>query len=236
MLPLHSPVSCIVFLALLAAASLFFAMRLPGPRDSIVPSPHRDADKLVMISAAGRYATQIPTIPGAAYQALSNRKDLFAATAFYRPIRARVSDTARANGGIVRRLGGPESLADPASDSPTGGARAAPAPAAWPKYFDGDPRIVGRVLGVAGRNVAVAGVIPGDGSWLPGRVDAWLIEDEQPLAVLTSQAPGFVVAQRKTPRPWWNSHGASRCRMDREGTATMHAYRYQSARFFTLTS
>ena len=37
---LESPLQCGFFLVALAAASLFFAFRLPGARDTIVPSPY----------------------------------------------------------------------------------------------------------------------------------------------------------------------------------------------------
>ena len=65
---------------------------------------------------------------------------------------------------------------------------------AWRKYFGGDPHIAGQVLEVAGQQARVAGVISADAWRLPGRIDAWLLQDDQRLAALPPHSKGFVLA------------------------------------------
>ena len=61
------------------------------------------------------------------------------------------------------------------------------------------PQIAGRVLVVAGQRVRIAGVMP-EKSWrLPGRIDAWLIEDRRALAALPPDSRGFVLAHIRKP-------------------------------------
>ena len=60
------------------------------------------------------------------------------------------------------------------------------------------PDIVGRVLQVAGQPAHVAGVNSDEYWRLPGRFDAWLLEDERSLAALSSHSKGFVLARMRT--------------------------------------
>src|SRR5258708_5693273 len=60
---IESPLRCVLFLAALAAVSLFFAFRLPFPREKLLPYPYRDAGNLAMISARGLRGRSVPTIP-----------------------------------------------------------------------------------------------------------------------------------------------------------------------------
>ncbi|MBZ5619613.1 MAG: hypothetical protein LAQ69_12955 [Acidobacteriia bacterium] len=70
--------------------------------------------------------------------------------------------------------------------------------AAWRRYFNGDAQIVGRVLEVAEQPALVTGVISEDAWRLPGRVDAWLLEDQQHMAKLPSHSKGLVLAHLGT--------------------------------------
>ncbi|MGH9629037.1 MAG: hypothetical protein ACRD7E_11990 [Bryobacteraceae bacterium] len=198
---LESPVWCILFLAVLAAGSLFFAFQLPGARDTILPSPYQHARDLAMISAIGHFAAQIPTVPVAEYQSLRNRaKHLFTDLAFYRPVRARLRTAqthteeltvALASGNLFELLDLPFAL-------PAAGPGLILSDTTWRQSFDSDPDIAGRVVEVAGQKAVMRGVIP-MASWpLPGRVDAWLLVDEQRLAALPAEAKGFVLAHLNT--------------------------------------
>src|SRR6266702_7714237 len=87
MFHLESPFQCCLFLAVLAAVSSFIAFGLPGPRERILPSLHRDSRNLVMISHGGRSVAPFPTISIEEYQSLSHgAQRMFAALAFYRPV------------------------------------------------------------------------------------------------------------------------------------------------------
>jgi hypothetical protein len=67
--------------------------------------------------------------------------------------------------------------------------------AAWRDYFHQDPHLAGHVLQIGGRPVVICGVLP-EGVWpLPGRVDAWLLENPAALATLPSDSKGFVLAR-----------------------------------------
>jgi hypothetical protein len=204
---LESPSRCILFLAVLAAVSMFFAFRLPFARDMLLPSPYRDAANLVIISAEGRFGGQIPTVPIEQFQSLANRAQYrFTGLAFYRPMQMRVQ-TAELSVGLASA-----NLFDllqipipPAAQE----ASLILSQAAWRKYFDADPHIVGRVFEVAGQPAVVAGVIPASGWRLPGRMDAWLLQDQAHLAALPPHTKGFVLGHLRTaasqarPDPQW---------------------------------
>jgi hypothetical protein len=184
-----------LLLAVLAAASLFFALRLPWARNMLQPSPYPDAGNLTMISAYRQYDAQIPTVPVEQYQLLAARRPhQFTEFAFYRPVQTLVRTAPRqsaqmsiavASANLFQLLqiripaAAPDSLI--LSDR------------AWRKYFDADPHIVGRVLELAGQPAVVAAVIPASSWQLPGRMDAWLLQDPSHLAGLPSQTKGFVL-------------------------------------------
>jgi hypothetical protein len=193
-LRLESPLQCGLFLAVLAAVSVFFAMRSPGPRDMILPSPYRDARNLVMISTDARGSAWRPSISIADYQSLAARTQrMFSGLAFYQPIRTQVHTTeltvALASSNLFELLNIP--VPDPGERQPA--AALILSRTAWRKYFASDPHLAGRVLEVAGRQALVAGVISADSWALPGRMDAWLLEDEQHLATLPPHSKGFVL-------------------------------------------
>jgi hypothetical protein len=209
---LESPAVCISFLAVLGMVSLFFAYRLPGAREMMLPSQYGEARDLVMISTGGSVMAQVPTVSIAEYQSLTNStKHLFTRFAYYRPIRTTVSTASGRTTQVSVALASRDlfgllrlPLLPLAGD--LGGLQQAPAvipklilsEAAWRKHFDSDPHIVGRAIQVYGRKAVVTGVLP-KGSWrLPGSIDAWLLEDEQRLAASLPHGAGYVLAQVKT--------------------------------------
>ncbi|HXB69160.1 MAG TPA: hypothetical protein VNY05_13000 [Candidatus Acidoferrales bacterium] len=205
---LESPARCILLLAVLAAASIFFALRLPFARDMLLPSPYRDARNLAMISAEGRVGAQVPTIPIEQYRSLANRaQHLFTDLAFYRTMQTRVRTAPRqsaemsiavASANLFQCLQIPVSSAAPNPGGRQPATWLVLSRAAWRKYFDADPRIVGRVLDVAGQPAVVAGVIPASSWRLPGRMDAWLLQDQAHLAALPPHTRGFVLGHLRT--------------------------------------
>src|SRR6202042_2940226 len=70
----------------------------------------------------------------------------------------------------------------------------------WREVFDSDSRVIGSVTEIAGQPVLIAGVVPQDSWQLPGRVDAWLLEDGRHLAMLPANSTGFVLAHMRTSR------------------------------------
>lgn len=201
--PLESPVVCICFLALIASVSLFVALRLPGARELMLPSPYPEARKLALISTDRRFPVLLPSVPVAKFQLLKNNaKSQFAGLAFYRPFQTRVEtapgqiaelSVALASRNLFELLSLPIVSSQIAVEHPT-------APAlvlngdAWRKYFDSDPHIVGRTLDVAGRRAVAFGVMA-DSLWhLPGQMDGWLLDGEG-LNLLPPHATGFVLGQ-----------------------------------------
>jgi hypothetical protein len=198
---LESPLRCVLFLAVLAAGSAFFAFRLPFPWDSLLPSPYRNAGALAMISAFRHYESQVPTVPVQQYLSLPNRMQrLFTGLAYYRPIQTRVQTAPRESAEMSVAVASDnlfQLLQIPIS-SPAPGTRLILSDVAWRKYFAADPHIAGRVLQAAGQPAVIAGVIPVSSWRLPGRMDAWLLEDQAHLAQLPPNAKGFVLGQLRT--------------------------------------
>jgi hypothetical protein len=212
---LESPVGCVLFLAVLAALSLLLAIAPPLSRDMLLPSPYRHARNLAMISAAGHYHAPIPTVPIEQYLSLANRMpNRFTALTFYRPVQSRVETSPQASEELSVALASAnlfqvlEIPIPPAA--PRAGARQSATPlvlshAAWRKYFDCDPHIVGRVLEVTGQPAVISGVIDA-GPWsLPGQVDVWLLQDQAHLAQLPPHTEGFMLGRiaisASQPRP-----------------------------------
>jgi hypothetical protein len=191
----ESPVHCLLLLAALAALSLYFG------RDSFLPLPYRDAGSLAMISADRQYDTQMPTVPLARYRSLAAfAGGRFTGLAFYlpQPVRIRTAQltsaelsVAFASANLFQLLEIPIVVASPASLVLTD--------AAWRNYFDADPEIVGRTLDVAGQQAVVAAVIPATSWRLPGRADAWLLQDQARLSQLPANSAGFVLGRERGP-------------------------------------
>ena len=197
-----------LFLALIAAGSMLLAYHLPGARKAILPWPYRDAQSLVLISPTGYQSAPFPTIPIAEYRSWTkSTHHLFTGIAFYQPVFSRVKvapqrteklSIAQASDNLFDLLG--TTVSSGASDlaKREDAAELILSHAAWLKYFKSNPKIEGRILEVAGRRAVVVGVLQEDFWRLPGRQDAWLLEDEQQLALLPAKSKGFVLAAVRT--------------------------------------
>ena len=205
---LGSPSRCGLFLAILAAASMLLAYRLPGARKAILPSPYRDAQSLVLISRSGHGWEPFPTILMAEYQSwTSSTRHLFTGIAFYQPIHKQVKiawqgtaklSIARASDNLFELLNVSVSSGAPDLAKREHMAELILSRQAWLKSFKGDARIEGHVLDVAGQRAMVVGVLAEDSWRLPGPEDAWLLEDDDHLALLPPHSKGFVLAAVRT--------------------------------------
>ncbi|HZC43062.1 MAG TPA: hypothetical protein VE195_02745, partial [Acidobacteriaceae bacterium] len=197
---LGSSSRCVAFLSAFAAISLSLALYLPSTRRAILPSPYQDADSLVMISRPGYSWATFPTVQFSEYQPWTKSTD-FTGVAFYQPVVKRVHigrtaklSIARASNNLFELLHVPieYSVSKLANRKDT--AELVLSREAWRKYFGANPQIIGHVLSVAGQQVLVTGVIAEDSWRLPGHMDAWLLEDQRQLAVLSPDTRGFVLA------------------------------------------
>ncbi len=205
---LGSPSRCGLFLAILATAAMLLAYLLPGARKAILPLPYRDAQSLILISSSGYQSAPFPTIPVAQYRSWTRTTHhLFTGIAFYQPVLKQVKiarhrserlSIARGSNNLFDLLGIP--VSSEASDlaKREDAAELILSHAAWLKYFKGNPKIQGRIFNVTGERAIVVGVLGEDFWRLPGEQDAWLLEDEQQLALLPARSKGFVVAALRT--------------------------------------
>uniref|UniRef100_Q01UT7 MacB-like periplasmic core domain-containing protein n=1 Tax=Solibacter usitatus (strain Ellin6076) TaxID=234267 RepID=Q01UT7_SOLUE len=189
----QSPVRCLLLLAALAAVSLYLG------RDSFLPLPYPDAGRLAMISADRQYETQKPTVPLARYRLLAAfAGGRFTGVAFYCPTLVRVRTARLTSADLSVAISSPnlfQLLEIPIAVGARGSLVLSDA--AWRKYFDADPEIVGRTLDVGGQQAVVAAVIPADSWRLPGRADAWLLEDQRHLDQLPAETAGFVLGRER---------------------------------------
>ena len=195
----ESPLECLLFLAIVAAACVMVAFYTPVARQMLI-SPYPDAPDLVMISGHRASTVAGPTIPIEQFQSWTKTtQSRFSGLAFYQLTHFQTTIAghgtanlliARASGQFFDLLKIPGPPVQPAlflSHS------------AWRRYFRGDSKIVGRVLEVGGEFVEVGGVLE-DGAWrLPGGMDAWLIEDDRHLALLPAGTLGYVLGQLHAP-------------------------------------
>ena len=208
MFQIASPSRCGLFLAGLAAASMLIAYMLPGTRKLILPLPYPDAQNLVLISRSGHLSAPYPTVPLAEYRSwATSTHSLFSGIAFYQPIvrrvhvarhRKAVLSIARASDNIFAVLHVPVSPVPPITATQEHAAKLVLSRAAWQKYFHEDTQSLGGVVEVAGQRAIIVGIVPEDAWRLPGRVDAWLLEDKEHLAGLPSHSQGVVVADIRT--------------------------------------
>jgi hypothetical protein len=189
---LETPAQCLGFLGLLVTAFTLLAFRLPEARGVILPFPYRGIERLVMVSPTGPNDLRLPAVALGMYRNLVNRlPPQFADVAFYRPVRARTAGAelslALATGNLFDLLG-----------VPVPGDRGRPAlvvsDTAWRRLFGEDPQLAGRAVEIEGRRFAITAVIPVDSWRLPGRIDAWLIDDKA-LTESPSASKGFVLGR-----------------------------------------
>jgi hypothetical protein len=171
---LQSPWECLAVLAVLAGLSLFFAFRLPLPREILFSQP--PSGGLMTISG----------IPVGDYRQLPGDSSNFA---FYGPAHFHPGDppVALASRNLFELLHVPATATGDPGTAPLVLTRTA-----WRQYFASDPHIVSRRLTIAGRLAQVTAVVSDDVWRLPGRADAWLLVDEGSLGPLTT---GYVLAR-----------------------------------------
>jgi hypothetical protein len=146
---------------------------LESPVHCLLPALYPDSQAITIIY----------DVPFERYQALAGRVP---AATFYRPtvmnLRQQSLNVALASPNLFSFLGWDTHFAGP---------QLVLSHTAWGKYFHADPRVVGRIVEFAGRQVRVSAVIPG-GAWRPpGRFDAWLFDG----AALSPRTPVVVLAQ-----------------------------------------
>ena len=221
---LETPMQCLGFLGLLAAACTLLAFRLPAARGVILPFPYRGVDRLVMVSPAGQNESRLPTTALGQYRNLANRlPPQFAGVAFYQPMRVRAAGAdlslALTSPSLFDLLGipvprNPQQPALVVTDS------------TYRKLFGGASQVAGRMVEIAGRPSFIAAVIPADSWQLPGRIDAWLIDDRA-LASVPAPSKGFVLGRLTPTQGDWSAQfsvphqgGGD----DRFECASLHAY------------
>jgi hypothetical protein len=170
--PLESPAQCLSVLAIATVVSLLIAGR------AALVSPFRDARGLV----------ESPAVSVEQYESLYKP---FTNLAFFQRFNQPVPD---AHGvalfSIIRGSGNLFDVLHIPVERKNGMPTVILGREAWRTCFNGDRRIVGRVLEVAGRRALVAGVIADDAWPLEGRIDAWLLDDALPAG-----SNGFVVGR-----------------------------------------
>jgi hypothetical protein len=193
---LSSPIRCLSFFAILAALAISAAFLLPYARKLILTSWHTDARNLVLLTPADDWDSDGYFVPRLSvsieqFQSLKDHPDgRFGDLAFYLPVPTQVGAmrllVARTSADLFRLLG----IAIP----PGRGPRLILANAAWKKYFKGDPRAVGDEIQVGDRKALITGILS-PGQWrLPGKMDAWLLEDDVAQSGLSPHAQGLVLA------------------------------------------
>jgi hypothetical protein len=205
-----SATRCSLSLAMWTAISLLLCLGLPGARKAIQPSPYRDGDGLVTISSGGYSGAQFPTIRFRDYQTWrTSSQRLFTDLAFYQPIVKRVHiakhqgaelSIGRASDNLFQVLNlrsGPDAV-DRSGEPHV--ARLFLSQESWRGLFGADPGMIGSVTEIAGQPVLIAGVVSQDPGQLPGRVDAWLLEDARHLARVPANSTGFVLAHLRSSR------------------------------------
>ena len=200
---LRDPLPCVLALAVAAVASITFALRLPWPYNTALPSPYRDARRLVMISPAGTFARFGPAVSPAQYRSLAALgRRTFSTVAFYRPAVARVGNRdlslAVAGANLFDLLG----IGVPAGPGP----RLVLSRAAWRKYFHADPRLPGSIVRIFGRPALVSPAVLPDVWRLPGHADAWLLLDDAAIDALPDASRGFVIGRTASQPPAWTWH------------------------------
>lgn len=175
---LQSPWQCLAVLALLAALSVFFAAKLPLPREMFFSRPLPPG----LVTVSGITLSDYRLFPAEQSQAAFYGREALA---------ERGLTVALASRNLFSLLRVPLSTSPDAGAVPLVITRSA-----WRRNFAGDPHIVGRRLIIKGRPAQVAAVIS-DRVWrLPGYAQAWLLVDDANLPGATS---GYVIAHLSAP-------------------------------------
>lgn len=211
-----SAARCELILVSLAFAGVALCAVLPGARNALFPAPYRSARELVILSSKGQDGMRTPSIQLDEYREwTTDTAGLFSQIAFYQPTVSHIHlahhvtpelPVAIASSNLLRLLGVEESGSRASGPQESG--RLFLSRSAWRRYYHSDPDIFGGRADVAGQTVVIAGVMP-DSSWrLPGRADAWLLEDAPGLDGTPSATKGFLVARIRDaafppPRAGW---------------------------------
>ncbi|QNI31917.1 hypothetical protein H7849_23290 [Alloacidobacterium dinghuense] len=198
-----SPVLCLLSLLMTALVSLGLAYVLPGTRGTLLPSPYRDARTLVVVARNGSSHTPSASISLGEFRYWQRAtQGVFSDLAFYQIVRRQLHtghgaelelSVARSSGNLLSLL---ETASFPVADHlATAGPQLVLSDALWRRAFHADPHILGRVVFLMGEKAMIIGVAKRDAWRLPGRVDAWLLEDQSRVETLAAQSLGFVVAR-----------------------------------------
>jgi hypothetical protein len=209
----RSAIHCLSALALIATLSAVGAFFIPGTRTDLESSPYKDTGSLVMVSKARQSESGQPSISVEEYRLwIARSQHLFRGIALYKPTSQAVYismnyaptlSVAFASPNLFPALG----ISFPVTSWEGDGIPSMLlSESTWRSTFGADPQIVGRVLRVGVRQARVAGIL-NDEMWrLPGKVDAWFIENDSDLSALPADANGFVVA-RLFPRGYAEALG-----------------------------
>ncbi|MGB6692029.1 MAG: hypothetical protein WBE76_29655 [Terracidiphilus sp.] len=195
-----APAQCLLWMALLLAASFAVSLLLPGIRAANDASRYPVNPNLILIQHALSVDGSKSTVSFAELNKwkLSPQRS-FDGFAFYSIAKENIATdagdpqwtVAHASANLFSVLGLPVRLAASGVANDTNLPAAILSCTAFEREFEGNPRITGTVLRVGRQFARIAGVAP-CGAWrLPGKVDAWLLEPDSALA---QGAAGYVVA------------------------------------------
>lgn len=194
-----SPLQCLLVLGAALAGCWLAAAMLPGVRAERSLQSYRSYAGVVLIRDANSRNDATASILPSQFRAwAAGRRLYFDDFAFYQVAPRRVSAGGSLTG--VWRVASASSnlfalLRLPLEFAQRAAADGLPAMVlsqrVWEKEFGGDPRVVGEVVRVSGREARIAGVAP-RGSWrLPEKVDAWMLVPDSAFA---AGRAGYVAA------------------------------------------
>ena len=193
---------CILSLVLLATLAMLLAYCRPGVWTVIKPDNYQAANDLVMIARGGFDRTTAPTIQLAEFEAWKVKaRHLFTGLAFY-AIASRTLTFDHQGAMQVKLARASDNLFDLLSVEPYAQLPEEPGSrlrrvllkrSFWVDSLHADRSVLGRVVQTDGQRAIIAGIIPDEHWRLPGRVDAWLLEDAQGLRALPADSQGYVL-------------------------------------------
>ena len=203
-----SPVRCLLFLLLLGLSSVSVAFLLPGTRAALLAPPYQDVRTLVLVSRDNSSHSFFPSVALGEFRYWQRAaQGVFSDLAFYQIIQKQVhaGHGATVKLSIVRASDNLLDVMQTSAFSTTAPVqtekstlRLILSDAAWRKDFHADPQIIGRVVFVMGKKVTVASIASPDAWRLPGKADAWLLEDSTGIDALSADSMGYVVARMQS--------------------------------------
>jgi len=200
-----SPVRCLLFLLLLGLASAGLAFLQSGSRAALLPSPYRDARTLVIVARDNSSYNLFPSVTLGEFRYWqSAAQGVFSDLSFYQIVQKQVHtghgstiglSIARASDNLLDLLQTSVFPDTSSFRSASGMPRLILSDAAWRRYFHAEPWVVGHVVFVMGEKATIAGVARPDAWRLPGKADAWLLEDASRIGRLSAGSVGYVVAR-----------------------------------------